>query len=67
MFSRAERFPPMKDPGIPGPASYDPHSPASHWKRGAMLEQEERFKEERKGNGAGGCNCSYHMQCPLHR
>lgn len=56
MFARAPRFP--KDnkhvDTLPGPGEYDPRSPESK-KRGAFLEKDERFRQYRDKDAAGGC------------
>ncbi|KAK4688690.1 hypothetical protein P7C73_g1421, partial [Tremellales sp. Uapishka_1] len=39
MFSKAERFPRAKPSGIPGPSSYDPHTPENEYKVGWRTEE----------------------------
>lgn len=47
MFPRAARFDSERSNDVPGPNTYDPSTPESHYKRGAMFEKDARFRQQR--------------------
>lgn len=47
MFPRAARFDSERNSDVPGPNTYDPSTPESQYKRGAMFEKDARFRQQR--------------------
>lgn len=47
MFPRAARFDSERSNDVPGPNTYDPSTPESQYKRGAMFEKDARFRQQR--------------------
>lgn len=56
MFPRAARFDSERNNDVPGPNTYDPSTPESQYKRGAMFEKDARFRQQQRASISSSIN-----------